>query len=255
LTRETLKTVLVTGGAARIGAAIVRDLASHDFAVAIHTHSSVSAAEELAGEIVAAGGRAAVVTGDLTDAVACGRIVDAASAAIGPLGLLVNNASVFHEDSVADFSPQTFDLHFAMHLKAPSMLISDFARQLPTGYQGLVVNMIDQRVWKLTPGFYSYTLSKAALWTATQTLAQALAPDIRVNAIGPGPTLKGSRQSEADFAAQLDGLILKAGPALPEFGRTIRFLFDTPSITGQMLALDGGQHLGWQTPDVAEIKE
>jgi len=236
---------LVTGGAARIGAAIVRDLASHDFAVAIHTHSSVSAAKALADEIVAAGGRAAVVTGDLTDAAACGRIVAAASAAIGPLGLLVNNASVFQEDSVTDFSPQSFDLHFAMHVKAPSMLISDFARQLPDGHQGLVVNMID----------HSYTLSKAALWTATQTLAQALAPAIRVNAIGPGPTLKGSRQSDADFAAQLDGLILKAGPALPEFGRTIRFLFDTPSITGQMLALDGGQHLGWQTPDVAEIKE
>jgi NAD(P)-dependent dehydrogenase (short-subunit alcohol dehydrogenase family) len=142
-----------------------------------------------------------------------------------------------------------------VHVRAPSLLISRFAAQMPDDVQGLVVNIIDQRVWRLNPRFYSYTLSKAALWTATQTLAQALAPRIRVNAIGPGPTLKGSRQTEADFAAQIDGLILKAGPMLTEFGRTIRFLFDTPSITGQMIALDGGQHLAWQTPDVAEIME
>jgi len=255
LTAEKLKTALVTGGAARIGAAIVRDLARHDFAVAIHTNSSMDAAEALVAEIKAAGGRAAVIAGDLLQQADCDKMVQAATDAIGPLGLLVHNASVFQDDSVEDFSPEVFDQHFAVHLKAPSILIRDFARQLPKDRHGLVVNVIDQRVWKLTPGFYSYTLSKAALWTATQTLAQALAPRIRVNAIGPGPTLKGVRQTEEDFAAQIDGLILKAGPALDEFGQTIRFLFDTPSITGQMIALDGGQHLAWQTPDVAEIIE
>ncbi|MDB5525600.1 MAG: family oxidoreductase [Rhizobium sp.] len=255
MTSDKLKTALVTGGAARIGAAIVRDLARHDFAIAIHTNSSTDAAELLASEIRARGGRACVVSGDLTNADDCGIMVQAAVDGIGPLGLLVNNASVFQDDSITDFSSESFDRHLAVHVKAPLILTSDFARQLPAGKQGLVVNMIDQRVWKLTPRFYSYTLSKAALWAATQTAAQALAPRIRVNAIGPGPTLKGSRQTEEDFASQVDGLILKAGPALDEFGRTIRFLFDTSSITGQMIALDGGQHLAWQTPDVAEIIE
>jgi NAD(P)-dependent dehydrogenase (short-subunit alcohol dehydrogenase family) len=255
LTPEKLKTALVTGGAARIGAAIVRDLARHDFAVAIHTNSSLRAAEALAAEIRANGGRAAVITGDLTNTADCDKMIQAAAEAIGPLDLLVNNASIFHDDSIEDFDSDSFNRHFAVHVKAPSILVRDFARQLPAASHGLVVNIIDQRVWKLTPRFYSYSLSKAALWTATQTLAQALAPRIRVNAIGPGPTLKGMRQTEEDFAAQVDALILKAGPALDEFGTTIRFLFHTPSITGQMIALDGGQHLAWQTPDVAEIRE
>jgi NAD(P)-dependent dehydrogenase (short-subunit alcohol dehydrogenase family) len=255
LTTEKLKTALVTGGAARIGAAIVRDLARHDFAVAIHSHTSTAEAEALAKEIRAVGGKAAVVGGDLTSMDDCGRIVADAVAAIGPLGMLVNNASVFQGDSVVEFSSETFDLHFALHVKAPSVLISHFARQLPEDRHGLVVNIIDQRVWKLRPDFYSYTLSKATLWTATRTLAQALAPRIRVNAIGPGPTLRNSRQTDEDFAAQVEGLILKAAPMLSEFGQTIRFLFDTPSITGQMIALDGGQHLAWQTPDVLENRE
>jgi NAD(P)-dependent dehydrogenase (short-subunit alcohol dehydrogenase family) len=215
----------------------------------------MDAAEALASEIRADGGRAAVIPGDLTDAADCDKVVQAASEAIGPLGLLVNNASVFLHDSITELSSDTFDLHFALHVKAPSILTAEFARQLPRDRHGLVVNIIDQRVWKLRPDFYSYTLSKATLWTATQTMAQALAPRIRVNAIGPGPTLKNSRQSAEDFAAQVEGLILKQGPMLTEFGQTIRFLFDTPSITGQMIALDGGQHLAWQTPDVLEIKE
>jgi NAD(P)-dependent dehydrogenase (short-subunit alcohol dehydrogenase family) len=255
LSSKRLKTALVTGGAARIGSAIVRDLASHDFAVAIHSHRSSGQAEALADDIRASGGKATVVTGDLTRFAEYNKMVDQAASVLGPIGLLINNASIFEEDTVEAFDEAAFDRHFDVHVKAPSRLISDFARQLPEGKQGLVVNVIDQRVWALTPRFYSYTLSKAALWTATQTLAQALAPRIRVNAIGPGPTLKSAAQTEEDFAAQVDGLILKTGPALTEFGQTIRFLFDTPSITGQMIALDGGQHLAWQTPDIAEIRE
>lgn len=255
MTSMRLKTALVTGGAARIGAAIVRDLARHDFSVAIHTHRSPGLAEALADEVRANGGRATVVSGDLTQFADCKKIIGQAASALGPIGLLVNNASVFEEDSIEDLEEAVFDRHFAVHVKAPSFLIADLARQLPPENSGLVVNVIDQRVWALTPRFYSYTLSKAAMWTATQTLAQALAPRIRVNAIGPGPTVKSVNQTDADFAAQADGLILKAGPMLTEFGQTIRFLFDTPSITGQMIALDGGQHLAWQTPDIAEIKE
>jgi NAD(P)-dependent dehydrogenase (short-subunit alcohol dehydrogenase family) len=255
LTSKTLRTALVTGGAARIGAAIVHDLANHDFAVAIHSNRSTDEAEAIADEVRAKGGTATVVLGDLTRFEDCKKIVHQAAAAIGPIGLLVNNASVFEDDSIENFQEAVFDRHFSIHVKAPSILIGDFAKQLPAENHGLVVNIIDQRVWKLNPRFYSYMLSKAALWTATQTLAQALAPRIRVNAIGPGPTLKSVGQADEDFEAQVNALILKAGPMLTEFGQTIRFLFDTPSITGQMIALDGGQHLAWQTPDIAEIKE
>ena len=145
--------------------------------------------------------------------------------------------------------------HFDVHVRAPSILVRDFARQLPATKSGLVVNIVDQRVWNPTPRYYSYTLSKAALWMATRTMAQALAPSIRVNAIGPGPSLPNERQDPRDFQQQVEGLILKTGPRLDEFGRTVRYLFESPSITGQMIALDGGQHLAWETPDVAEIVE
>ncbi|WP_377288095.1 SDR family oxidoreductase [Rhizobium sp. SG2393] len=253
--RTTLKTALVTGGARRIGKAIVEDLAEHGFAVAIHANGSLSDAEGLAETIRARGGKAAAVQANLEDIGETEGLVDAAVAAIGPLGLVVNNASVFLKDSLQELDAKAWDRHFAVHARAPSLITSAFARQLPAGTGGLVVNIVDQRVWAPNPRFYSYMLSKAALWMATQTMAQALAPTIRVNAIGPGPTLPNDRQNEADFQAQVEALILKRGPALEEFGRTIRFLFDTPSITGQMLALDGGQHLAWETPDIREIVE
>jgi NAD(P)-dependent dehydrogenase (short-subunit alcohol dehydrogenase family) len=255
LTSETLKTALVTGGAKRIGEAIVRDLAANGFAVAIHAARSTDEARTLAAEIVAEGGRATVLTADLSHPGDRDDLVARAADALGGVGLLVNNASVFIEDSLPGFDEALFDLHFEVHVKAPSILMRNFERQLPKTVSGLVVNVIDQRVWSPTPRYYSYTLSKAALHMATQTAAQALAPRIRVNAIGPGPSLPNMRQSQADFEKQVAGLILKAGPDLADFGRTIRYLFDTPSITGQMIALDGGQHLAWQTPDVAEIVE
>lgn len=252
---DKLKTALVTGASRRIGAAIVRDLARHDYAVAIHANTSLADAQALAADIVADGGRAVVVGGDLATAEGAASVVPAATALIGPIGLVVNNASIFVDDSLESFDETVWDRHFALHVKAPSLIVRDFARQLPETAGGLVVNIIDQRVWAPNPRFYSYTLSKAALWMATCTMAQGLAPKIRVNAIGPGPTLPSPRQSQADFDAQVDALILKRGPQLAEFGATIRYLHDMPSITGQMIALDGGQHLGWQTPDVAEINE
>lgn len=255
MTSLQLKTVLVTGGAQRIGAAIVRELAAHDYAVAIHASRSLEQAVALRDEIVATGGRATVVSGDLTDEKKRQTIIKQAAQRLGPVGVLVNNASIFRQDSVEHFDEALFDEHFEIHVKAPSILVRDFARQLPDSVSGLVVNIIDQRVWSPTPRFYSYTLSKAALYMATKTAAQALAPRIRVNAIGPGPTLPAARQTQADFEKQTAGLIMKKGADLAEFGRTIRYLHDTPSITGQMIALDGGQHLAWQTPDVAEVVE
>ncbi|KZS54569.1 NAD(P)-dependent dehydrogenase (short-subunit alcohol dehydrogenase family) [Rhizobium sp. BK077] len=252
---ERLRTALITGSAKRIGRAIAEDLAANGFSVAIHANGSIGEAEELVAELRRKGYRAAALQADLTDIGETGALVAKASEALGPLDLLVNNASVFQHDSARSFNAATWALHFDLHVRAPSILAAAFAQQMPAAASGLIVNIIDQRVWALRPSFYSYTLSKSALWTATQTLAQALAPRIRVNAIGPGPSMPSERQAMEDFQAQVSALILQRGPALKEFGQTIRFLYDTPSITGQMIALDGGQHLAWQTPDVAEITE
>ncbi|WP_027053270.1 SDR family oxidoreductase [Mesorhizobium erdmanii] len=246
---------LVTGGAKRIGKAIVEDLASHGFAVAIHANRSRGEADALAAEINQSGGRAAVVSADLTDMDAVTDLIGQAEAALGPISLLVNNASLFVDDSVEDFDWKAWDRHFAIHVKTPALLARNFADALSEGRDGLIVNIIDQRVWRPTPRYFSYALSKSALWTQTQMLAQALGPCIRVNAIGPGPTLKNVRQDDSDFDAQVAGLILKRGPELPEFGATIRYLWQARSVTGQMIALDGGQHLAWQTPDVTGMTE
>ena len=246
---------LVTGAAKRIGAAIAADLAANGFAVAIHCNRSCAEAEPLLASIADGGGRAAIVRADLTNRSEVAGVIRAAEAALGPVRLLVNNASAFEKDEAQSPDWSTWDRHFAVHLEAPVRLSSDMAQRLPDGDAGLVVNIVDQRVWKLTPQFFSYTLSKSALWTATQTMAQAFAPRIRVNAIGPGPTLRNERQGESDFEEQRKGLLLKSGPMLTEFGATIRYLWGTPSITGQMIALDGGQHLAWQTPDVTGMRE
>lgn len=253
--KRVLKAALITGGARRIGRAIVEDLAANGFAVAIHANVSIAEAEALATSLQADGVKAVALQADLTEVDAATSLVAAAAARIGPLDLLVNNASVFNKDGLDQFDDEIWERHFALHVKAPSLLARDFARQRPADVSGLVVNVIDQRVWSPNPRFYSYMLSKSALWTATRTMAQALAPGIRVNGIGPGPTLPNDRQNREDFDAQVNALILKRGPALDEFGRAIRFLFETPSVTGQMIALDGGQHLAWETPDIREIVE
>jgi len=253
--RENGRVALVTGGARRVGRAIVEDLAANGFAVAIHCNRSRADADELAASVAAQGGEAAVVVADLTDMRAVDGLVRQASTALGTISLLVNNASVFEPDEISDFDWATWDRNFAVHLKAPVLLARRFAESLPHEAEGLVVNIVDQRVLKPTPNYFSYALSKSALWNATRTMAQALAPRIRVNAIGPGPTLASSRQQAEDFSRQVEGLILRRGPSLLEFGATIRYLWEARSVTGQMIALDGGQHLAWQTPDVTGIKE
>ncbi|WP_420960020.1 SDR family oxidoreductase [Brucella sp. IR073] len=248
--------VLVTGGAKRIGKAIVEDLAAHGFAIAIHCNGSMTQGEALAEKIRAGGGRAVTVQADLRDMDAARALFGRAQSALAlPIRLLVNNASVFVEDHVGALGDDIWDRHFALHLKAPVLLAENMAAALAEGEDGLVVNMIDQRVWKPNPLFFSYTLSKAGLWTATRTLAQALAPRIRVNAIGPGPTLPSERQEEGDFQRQVEAIPLRKGPALSDFGLTIRYLWEMKSVTGQMIALDGGQHLAWETPDILGISE
>jgi NAD(P)-dependent dehydrogenase (short-subunit alcohol dehydrogenase family) len=253
--QKSTKTALVTGGAKRIGAAIVEDLAANGFAVAIHCNRSTAEASALAERINGRGGTAIVLRADLTEVSQAERLVGDAASALGPVRLLVNSASMFKVDTAAEPDFALWDKHFAIHVKAPALLTARLAAALPDGTDALVVNIVDQRVWKLTPEYFSYTLSKSALWTATQTLAQAFAPRVRVNAIGPGPTLASARQSPADFQAQVDNLIMKRGPALEEFGATIRYLWEARSVTGQMIALDGGQHLAWQTPDVTGMIE
>lgn len=244
---------LITGGSSRIGEAMARDLADHGFAVVLHANESEQKVEDLAEKISHEGGRASFFTADLTAPRALSGVIAKASEPFGTPNLLINNASIFEPDSVGELDQTTFDRHFAIHVRAPSFLAQDFAAALGASEQrGLIINIIDQRVWKLTPRYYSYTLSKSALWTATQTMAQELAPLIRVNAIGPGPSFRNKRQTSENFAAQNEAILLGHGPAADEFGRTVRYLWETPSITGQMIALDGGQHLAWETADVLQ---
>ncbi len=245
---------LVTGAPQRIGLAIAGDLARHGYRVALHARTQ-AAADRAAHDLRRDGGDVHAVSGDLTDMDAVTRLFAAVTARLGPVDLLVNNASLFKDDSATDFEWPLWDAHFAVHVKAPVLLARLMAETLPEELDGLIVNIIDQRVERLNPRFFSYTLSKSALWTATRTLAQSLAPRIRVNAIGPGPTLANERQSGADFMRQTRGLLLGRGPDLAEFGATIRWLADARSVTGQLIQLDGGQHLAWETPDVAGIPE
>ncbi|MPZ09987.1 MAG: SDR family oxidoreductase [Kiloniellaceae bacterium] len=237
------RVVLVTGAARRIGAAMVRDLAAAGWAVALHYRSSGQAAEALCAEIAAAGGRAVALQADLREESALAPLIDRAGAALGPLGLLVNNASTFEFDDVESCDRASWDAHLDTNLRAPFVLTQRFAAALPAAARGLVVNIVDTRVWNLTPGYLSYTLSKAGLWTLTQTLAQALAPRIRVNAIGPGPTLPSRGQSVADFAARRAGLPLGDGADPVEIAAALRFIISARSMTGQMIGLDGGDHL------------
>jgi NAD(P)-dependent dehydrogenase (short-subunit alcohol dehydrogenase family) len=234
---------------------MAEDLARHGWAVALHYNRSRSEAEDVVKACRRLGADAVALEADLADAGALPDLVQRASAALGPLTLLINNASVFEDDSFETLEPQAFSRQFQIDCAAPIFLSQAFVRQLPSSIQGNIIHLIDQRVLKPTPHFFSYQLAKSALWTATVTMAQALAPRVRVNAIGPGPTLAGPRQRPEDFARQASLVPLGAGPALDEFGRAVRFLVESRSITGQMITLDGGQHIAWQTPDVTEAEE
>ena len=239
------KTALVTGGAKRIGRAIALDLAKAGFAVAVHHNESGDAARALVAEIQASGGRAAAVAADLTREAETAALVPNAVKALGPLGCLVNNASRFIVDDAVSTTRESWDQNMETNLRAPFVLTQAFAAQLPNNASGVVINLIDQRVWNLTPYFMSYTVSKTGLWTLTQTMALAFAPRIRVNAIGPGPVLPSARQTQEQFERQCRLMPLQRGATTAEISSAVRFIIDTPSMTGQLIALDGGQHLGW----------
>ena len=242
---------LVTGGARRIGCAIVLALARAGYAVAIHANRSLKAAEELCRTIARDGGRAGVVAADLAEHDHVLRLVPAAIAAVGPLTLLVNNASEFEPDEIGDLDRDRFDRHFAINLRAPLFLTQLFAAQAPAG--GSVVNILDQRVYRPTPRFFSYGLAKSGLYVATTTLAQALAPKLRVNAVAPGPTLPNARQDGETFARRSAAMPLGHGPTPEEIAGAVLFLARANNITGETIAVDGGQHIIWQGfPDAGD---
>lgn len=245
------KYALVTGAGARLGQAMAKALGEDGWSVGIHYRSSVDGAEETADYIKQQGRSAALIQADLAREGDTAELINKTSEALGgPVTLLINSASTFVDDRAQDHTREGWDFHMDANLRAPVHLAQRFAEALPKDMNGLIINLIDQRVWKLNPQFFTYMISKSALWTATRTLAQALAPNIRVNAIGPGPTLKSVHQTEEEFEAEAKATLTQRGANPSEIVKAMRYLIDADAVTGQMIAVDGGQHLLWQTPDI-----
>jgi NAD(P)-dependent dehydrogenase (short-subunit alcohol dehydrogenase family) len=251
---EQQKAVLVTGAAVRLGRAIALALAGAGWSVAVHYRASAGEAEEAAKMIRAKGVRAATLKADLAKEGEVQTLVGRAREALGPLTALVNNASVFENDDVRSMTRGSWDKHIETNLRAPLVLAQSFARDLPAESDGAIVNLLDQRLFKPTPQFLSYSASKAGLHWLTTTLAQGLAPRIRVNAVAPGPTLRSARQSEADFRRQTEGTLLRRGPTPEDIAAAVRYLLEARNVTGQTLVVDGGQHLTWQTHDTTRTE-
>lgn len=252
MTSDTPRSVaLVTGAAKRVGRVLALDLARQGYAIGIHHNGSAAEAEATANEIRAQGVPVAVLKADLGEPGAADSLIAATYARLGGLTVLVNNASLFLYDDIGSLTADQWRRNLAVNLEAPVFLAQAFARQLPEGTSGCIVNLIDQRVWRPVPDFLSYGIAKSGLWSATQMLAQALAPRIRVNAIGPGPALQSIYQTQQDFAEQWSSMPLGRGTSPEEIAAALRFILGAPAMTGQMIVLDGGQHLEWRTPDRA----
>ncbi|MFL5538314.1 MAG: SDR family oxidoreductase [Longimicrobiaceae bacterium] len=245
---QVARAALVTGAGKRIGRALALALARDGYDVAVHRHRSREEAEEAAGLVREAGRRAVVLAADFAREAEAAALVPAAVDALGPLGVLVNNASIFRLDRLETADRASWDAHLEINLRAPVVLTQQFVRQLPAGAGGAVVNMLDQRVRNLTPHFLSYSVSRMGLWGATQVLARELAPRVRVNAIGPGPTLSAPGMDEARFREIVAATPLRRGPTPEELGEALLFVLKMPAMTGQLLTVDGGQQLGWLTP-------
>lgn len=243
------KSVLVTGAAKRLGRAIALHLADSGWAVAVHYNNSQAEAEETVAALHLKGVHAAAINADLTLEDDTERLIARARLAVGPLTALVNNASVFENDTIATMTRQSWDKHIEANLRAPLVLSRDFAEQLPEGQEGVIVNLLDQRLLKPNPQFLSYGVSRAGLHWLTVTLAQAMGPRIRVNGVAPGPTLRNERQSEAHFKRQQESTILGRGATPDDVARAVAYLMEARAVTGQLIAVDGGQHLIWKTAD------
>jgi NAD(P)-dependent dehydrogenase (short-subunit alcohol dehydrogenase family) len=256
-------TALVTGAGKRLGRAMALYLAGRGHDVAVHYSTSADEAEAVVTEIRAMGRRAQAFRADLLIEAETEALIPSVTAALGPLTVLVNNASIFEYDRIDTATRESWDRHLESNLRAPFVLTQGFAKQCAPAVadengepraQGLIVNMIDQRILKLTPEFSTYTIAKMGLWALTQTAAQGLAPHVRVNGIGPGPTLRGERQSETHFANQRAATVLERGSNPQDIVAALGFFLDSPAVTGQFIAVDGGQHLGWKTPDVLGVE-
>jgi NAD(P)-dependent dehydrogenase (short-subunit alcohol dehydrogenase family) len=248
------RTVLVTGAAKRLGRAIALDLARDGWDIALHFNTSQSEAEQTADRVRAEGRRVALLKADLSNEAEVGSLIGRAVEALGTITALINSASIFEPDDWATASRESWNRHLAVNLRAPFVLSQAFARSLPSEMKGVIVNIIDQRVLKPTPQFLSYSVSKAGFYWLNTTLAQALAPHIRVNAVAPGPTIMNARQSEAHFRRQRESTILGGGAETEDVCDAVRYLLTASAVTGQMIAVDGGQHLIWQTPDTMVLE-
>lgn len=253
-----MTTALVTGAARRLGRAMALYLAGRGFDIAIHYDRSVDEAEETAALARQQGVRCEVFQADLLDDAQTRALIPAVHQRLGQLSVLVNNASIFEYDTIASATDESWERHMATNLRAPFWLIQAFAAQAAPAdtsgpeplATGLIVNMLDQRVVKPTPEFMTYSLAKSALWNLTRTAAQALAPAVRVNEIGPGPTVRGARQSQDHFDKQRAATLLRRGADETDVTAALGYLLDARSVTGQLICVDGGQHLGWRTPDI-----
>ena len=259
-----MKNALVTGAGARLGRAMALYLGDRGFDVAVHYNTSSDGADEVVAQLAAKGQRGVAVQADLLNENETQSLFPRALEALGgPITCLINNASIFEHDTVTTATEESWHRHIGSNLRAPFVLTQAMAAQglvadiddrgEPRG-SGLIVNMLDQRVRKLTPEFMTYTIAKMGLWAMTQTTAQALAPSVRVNAIGPGPTLKGAKQTEDHFANQRARVILERGANPEDISAALGYFLDAPSVTGQLLCTDGGQHLAWRTPDVQGLE-
>ncbi len=252
---------LVTGGGARLGKAMALYLAQRGYDVAVHYNTSAEGAEDVAA---ACGGKSVAIQADLLDETQTSELLPKAVRKLGqPISVLVNNASIFEYDTIETATTESWDRHIGSNLRAPFVLTKALAKQAPEAgvdengesiARALVINMIDQRVRKLTPEFMTYTLAKMGLWAFTQTAAMGLAPHVRVNAIGPGPTLQGARQSDVHFKAQRDNTVLMRGASTSDITAALGYFLDAPAVTGQLLCVDGGQHIGWKTQDILGIE-
>lgn len=244
------QSVLITGAGRRIGRELALRMSQDGWAVAVHYGTSEAGAAEVVSMIQGEGGTACSLQGDLRDPETPARLIADAIDVLGALTCLINNASTFEYDDAKSMTPESWSQHMDVNLRAPVFLTQSFATALPEGCAANVINILDERVWKLAPTHFSYTISKAALWTATRTLAQSYAPHVRVNAVGPGPTLPNARQSQQDFETENRTMLLQRGTNPGEIADAVKFILAAPAMTGQMIALDGGQHLLWQTPDM-----
>jgi NAD(P)-dependent dehydrogenase (short-subunit alcohol dehydrogenase family) len=245
--RPISRTALITGAAQRIGRALALDLAAHGWRVAVHYWRSKASADGVVRQVAEAGGEAHAFRADLSRLDDTRSLVSRCAAQFGVPDCLINNASLYGEDTLQTLDETSWRNHMNINLRAPVFLTQAFAACLPADRPGDVINIIDQRVLRPSPLFFSYSASKAGLWAATRTMAQALAPRIRVNAIGPGPTLPNVYQSDGEFDAEQRETLLQRGPAPEDIASAVRFILDAKAMTGQMIALDGGQHLVWRT--------